>query len=224
MTPTLPQILIIVAVIVVLILAMRWIQPKLTPGEKYLLHVIQRKSPQSDNIRLFMWLKMVIHPVNQFSDLEYQDSYLNDPEKYKQLAEQFHYFGPNALYPLLGYEALTWHLDVNTPDPLIVRLAANQVCRRYPHTAVVVEDLLIQSPDAVTTHYLKKDPAGYESIQTYQARYKILLSEILKTIATTSRNDWWPGSSPDIREWAESLLTKIAAKDQDSTKIDSKIE
>jgi hypothetical protein len=217
-TPTL--IIIVVAIIIAMILLMRWMQPKFSPGEKYLLHVIQRKSAQMDNIRLFMWIKMILHPVMQISDLEYQDEYLEDVEKYKQLTEQFYGFGPSALYTLLGYESLMWHLSTTAPDPLIVRLAANQVCRRYPHTAAIIEDLLIAAPDEVTAKYLKKNSMGLSDPKSLAPRYQYLLKEILQTIASTPRNDWWPGSSPDVREWAESLLTKIVAKEQALTRTE----
>ncbi len=209
---TLTQILIIIAVIVGLIFLMRLIQPKLTPGEKYLLHIIQRKSPQPDNIRLFMWIKMIIHPTYDPSDLASQNDYLDNIEQYKQLTEQFYSFGPNVFYPLLGYEVINWHLDVNQSDLLVIRLAANQVVRRFPHSAAVIEDLVIESPDALTARYYSKNPAGLPEMKFVRERYYYLLREIMNVIINTPRNEWWPGVSPDIREWAESIAVKINKK------------
>lgn len=209
MTLTLPQIITIILVLAGLVLAMRLIRPKLSISEQYLLREIQQKSPQSDNIRLYMWIKMVVHPVDEGSDLNYQQEYLNDPAGYKQLVEQFYGFGPNALYPLLGYETLTWKLDPKTPNPLIVRLAASIVCRRFPHSAAVIEDLIIQSPDAATQKFLSKHPQDFEHTTESHSRYGMTLLNILQLITTTARNDWWPGVSPDIREWAENTFKKL---------------
>lgn len=210
MTPI--QIVILVAVIVGLILLMRLIQPKLTPAEKYLLHVIQRKSPQTDNIRLYMWIKMIVHPIRQATDLAAENDYLDDLEQYKMLIEQFYGFGPNVFYPLLGYEAIQWHLDANEPDPLVARLIASQVVRRFPHSAAVIEDLVFKSPDAHTEQYIEKHPQEMPERGFLQERYYYLIEGGMKIIVHTVRNDWWPGVSPDIREWAESILAKMEQK------------
>lgn len=211
---TITQIILIVAVIIGLILLMRLIQPKLSSGEKYLLHIVQHKSPQPDNIRLFMWIKMIARPINDSADLAKQEEFLGDVEKYRQFAEQFYAFGPNALYPLLGYETLQWHLDVHQSDPLVVRLAANQVVRRFPHSAAVIEDLVIASPDVVTTRYLAHNLQELPEVKFFTERYSFLLSEMMNLIVDTSRNEWWPGVSPDIREWAESIQAKLAKRPQ----------
>jgi hypothetical protein len=212
MTPV--QIIIIVLVIVGLILLMRLIQPKLTPSEKYLLHIIQRKSPQSDNIRLFMWTKMVAHNIEDASDLEYQKEYLDNLEEYKMLIEQFYGFGPNVFYPLFGYEAIHWHLDDKEPDPLMIRLAASQIVRRFPHSAAVIEDLVVKSPDALTERYTQKHPQGLPEPKLMHDRYYYLIEESMKLIVNTTRNEWWPGVSPDIREWAENILARLEKKKQ----------
>lgn len=212
MTPV--QIIIIVLVIVGLVLLMRLIQPKLTPSEKYLLHVIQRKSPQADNIRLYMWVKMVAHPVEDNSDLEYQKDYLEVLDEYKMLTEQFYGFGPFVLYPLFGYEAINWHLGEQIRDELVIRLSANQIVRRFPNSAAVIEDLVIKSPDALTARYITKHPEGMPTLQEMRDRYYFLIEESMKVIVNTTRNEWWPGVSPDIREWAENMLTRLEKKKQ----------
>jgi hypothetical protein len=203
------QIVIIAAVIIGLVIAMRLIQPKTTPAEKYLLHVIQFKSPQIDNIRLYMFVKIVIHPVFTQNDLAYQDRYLNDPQQFKQLSEQLHNFGPAALFPLLGFEAVNWQMDVRAENPLFLRLTALQVLRRYPHTAQAVEDLLIHAPDEVSSRYFEKNNKNFKSTEQYRLRYAYNLSNVLKIISETARNDWWPGTSMDIREWAVSVLARL---------------
>lgn len=145
--------MIIIAVIVGLVVIVRFMQPKLTPAEKYLLHVIPRKSPQMDNIRLFMWIKMVIHSVANVEELDFQKKYLDDAEQFKMLANQLYGFGAFALFPLLGYEAVNWHMETFSENALIDRVAAVPVIRRYPHNAAVLEELLIQAPEAVSSNY-----------------------------------------------------------------------
>lgn len=208
--PTLSQTIIIIVVIVGLILAMRLIQPKFSPAEKYLLHEIQRKSPQMDNIRLFMWVKMIIHPVQSTQDLEYQNTFLNDPQQFKMLSEQLYGFGAFALFPLLGYDAINWKMDAYRENPLMLRLAALLVIRRFPHTAEVIEELLAHSPDTVSSAYFDKYKTNFSSPIEYRSRYAFNLYRILSIITGTSRNEWWPGTSPDIREWAQSILTRIS--------------
>ncbi|MHC1740800.1 MAG: hypothetical protein AB9897_06785 [Anaerolineaceae bacterium] len=213
MTPlSFTQIIIIIVVIAGLIIAMRLIQPKLSSAEKYLLHEIQFKSPQMDNIRLYMWVKMVIKAVASPEDLEYQQRFLSDPSQFKMLSEQFYGFGAFALFPLLGYEAINWQLATNKENTLMLRLASILVIRRFPHTAAVVEDLLARSPDEVSTKYFARNHKDFPSINEYQGRYFFNLHEILKIITTTSRNEWWPGTSPDIREWAENVLNRSSKK------------
>lgn len=212
MTPV--QIIIIVLVIVGLVLLMRLIQPRLTPSEKYLLHIIQRKSPQADNIRLYMWTKMVAHTIEDLPDLEYQKDYLENLEEYKMLTEQFFGFGPYVLYPLFGYEAINWHLDPHAPDELVIRLAANQIVRRFPNSAAVIEDLVVKSPDMLTARYITKHPQGMPELKGIHDRYYFLIEESMKLIVNTTRNEWWPGVSPDIREWAENILTRLEKKKQ----------
>jgi hypothetical protein len=208
-TPSFFQIIIIIVVIVGLIIAMRLIQPKFTPSEKYLLHEIQRKSPQMDNIRLFMWVKMVIHPVQSARDMEYQNPLLNDPEEFKMLTEQLYGFGAFALYPLLGYDALTWKLAPFVENLLMLKLAAILTLRRFPHTAEVIEELLVHAPDTVSSTLIDKDQNNFAPSKTYRSRYAFNLFRILSIITNTSRNEWWPGTSPDIREWAQTTLTRI---------------
>ena len=162
-----------------------------------------------DNIRLYMWIKMVLHPIHAEEDLDYQKTYLEDTQQFKQLTEQLHGFGAFALYPLLGYEAINWHLDPVKENPLFCRLAAVTVCRRYPHTAEVVEDLLIHTPDLASANYFTKNSRDFAAPVNYRLRYAFNLYRILSIISTTSRNDWWPGTSPDIREWAESALARL---------------
>ena len=225
-TPTFSQILVIVVVIVGLILAMRLIQPKFSPAEKYLLHEIQRKSPQMDNIRLFMWVKMIIQPVQSTRDLEYQNTFLNDPQQFKMLSEQLYGFGAFALFPLLGYDAINWKIEAHKENPLMLRLAAILVIRRFPHTAEVIEELLAHSPDVVSSVYFDKYKTNFAAPAEYRSRYAFNLYRILSIITGTSRNEWWPGTSPDIREWAQSLLARIskAFPDIDLTAADSALQ
>jgi len=208
-TPTPLQILIIVMVVIGLMVAMRLIQPKLSPSEKYLLHIIQHKSPQMDNIYLFMWIKMVIHPVETLDDLEYQRTYLEDSQQFKMLSEQMYGFGAFALFPFFGFEAANWKMDPSIENPLMLRLAAVDVIRRYPHTAEVIEEFLIHSPDTASTEYFNKNQKIFRPAVDYRARYAYNLYRILSIIINTSRNEWWPGTSPDVREWAESIFNRL---------------
>lgn len=210
MSLTFSQIMIILTVIACLILAVRLMQPKFTFTEKYLLYLIQRKSPQIDNIRLFMWTKMVIHPINDLNDLDFQKIYLDDPQQFKMLTEQANGFGAYALYPLLGYEAVNWNLDEKVENPLILRLSAVLTCQRYPHTAEVIEGFLIHAPDSSSSVYFNKHSGSFAPSSNFRGRYAFNLYQILRIITCTSRNEWWPGTSPDIREWAESVLVRLA--------------
>ena len=106
-----------------------------------------------DNIRLFMWIKMVIHSVANVEELDFQKKYLDDAEQFKMLANQLYGFGAFALFPLLGYEAVNWHMETFSENALIDRVAAVPVIRRYPHNAAVFEELLIQAPEAVSSNY-----------------------------------------------------------------------
>jgi hypothetical protein len=212
MTLSLSQILIIIAVVGGIIALVLLTRPRLSIQEQYLLKVIQMKSPQIDNIRLFMWVKSIVHPINGLTDLEFQKTFLEDPELFKQKCEIFHFYGPNALYPLLGFEAINWNLDPTEGNPLVTRLAASQVCRRFPHTAEVIEDLFIKSPDSTTSDFITHGNADFPDLGTIKLRYKTNLLSILRVIATTSRNEWWPGTSPDIREWAEMTLKKYESR------------
>lgn len=211
-SPTLTQIIVIIAVVIGLIIAMRLIQPKLSAKEKYLLGIIQRKSPQRDNIHLFMWTKMVVHPIHQAADLEYQKEILADEAKFKMLQEQLYGFGAFALYTIFGYEAINWFLQPEEEDPLFQRLAALLVLRRFPHTAAVIESLISHSPDAITEEYLSKNAVDSITIEACRTRYVFLLKNVLDTLTHTSRNEWWPGVSADIREWAENQSEKLMNK------------
>jgi hypothetical protein len=208
MNPTTTQILTIASVAVGLIVLMRLIQPKLPIREQFLLKLIQAKSPQMDNIRLFMFLRMVIHPIETESDLDFQKRFLDEPETFKTICSQFKEFGAKALYPLLSFEALNWNLEVNSINPLVTRLAACQVCSRFPLTAEVVEELLAIAPDEVTNGWVSKTKHVLPAPELLKERYRTNLLNILRVIVTTKRNDWWPGTNPDIREWAEVLLAK----------------
>jgi hypothetical protein len=209
-TLSLSQILIIIAVIVGIILVMRLIQPKLSPPEKYLFYEIQRKSPQMDNLRLVMWIKMVVHPVNSDSDLDYQTPYLEDPQKIKLLTDQMSGFGASSLLPLFGYEAITWKLDPFKENPLMLRMAAIILIRHFPHTAEVVEDLMAHAPDSASANFFNKDKKSFLPAEQYRARYAFNLYKTLNILTSTTRNEWWPGTNPDIREWAVYVLSRIS--------------
>jgi hypothetical protein len=209
-TFTLPQIGILVLVIVGLIVLMRLIQPKLSPAERYLLHEIQRKSPQVDNIRLYMWIKMIVHPVTQPSDLEYQERFLSDAEQMKVILEQMQSFGAAILYPLFGFEAMNWRLAPEQHDPLFERIAALLIIRRFPHTAEVIEDFVAKGPDALTRQFIEKNSNTFAPLDTIQQRYLHNLAAVLQIMVTTRRNEWWPGTNPAIQEWAESTLRRLA--------------
>jgi len=202
-------IIIVVACIVGLILLMRWITPKLSPSEQYLFYEVQRKSPQTDNLRLVMWVKMIVHPVTSDSDLEYQSHYLDDPEQIKAITGQMSGFGGSLLFPLFGYEAITWKLDPFKENPLFLRMAAIAVIRRYPRTAEAIEELIAHSPDQATEKYIEHQKSLEISIPQCRLRYAFNLYKILTLMTTTSRNDWWPGTNPDIRGWAEYALTRL---------------
>jgi hypothetical protein len=203
------MILIIAAVIVGLVVLMRLIQPKLSPPEEYLFYEIQRKSPQMDNLRLVMWIKMVVHLINTESDLDYQKPYFEDPQKTKQVIDLMSGFGGAILFPLFGFEALSWNLDVFKEDPLFLRIAAIIVIRSYPKTADVVEDLIAHSPDLATIKFIEKHEKKLSGAQNYRARYAFNLYKTLTVLTTTSRNEWWQGTNPDIREWAEYALSRL---------------
>lgn len=208
MTPTTLQIITFVAIALVIVLIMRFVQPKLPIRERLLLKIIQSKSPQLDNIRLFMFIKMVVHPVEQESDLDFQKRYLDDALSFKSICDQFKDFGAKALFPLLSFEALNWKLEQDEINPLISRLAASQVCCCFPHTAEIIEDLLIASPDETTARFVAKSKSDLPEVNILRQRYQVNIRNILQVIVMTKRNEWWPGTNPDIREWADILLAK----------------
>ena len=207
--PSLSQIIVIVVVIVGIIVVMRLIQPKLSPQEKYLFYEIQHKSPQMDNLRLVMWIKMVVHPVNCESDLDYQKPYLEDPNKIKLLTDQMSSFGASSIFPLLGYEAITWNLDPFKENPLMQRMAAIILIRHYPRTAEVIEDLMVHAPDTSSANYFSRDKKSFLPPAQYRVRYAFNLYKTLTILVTTTRNEWWPGTNPDIREWALYVLSRF---------------
>ena len=125
------------------------------------------------------------------------------------LTEQLYGFGAFALYPLLGYDALTWKLAPFVENLLMLKLAAILTLRRFPHTAEVIEELLVHAPDTVSSTLIDKDQNNFAPSKTYRSRYAFNLFRILSIITNTSRNEWWPGTSPDIREWAQTTLTRI---------------
>lgn len=208
MNPTTIKIITFVGIAILLILLLRFMQPKLPIREQFLLKLIQSKSPQLDNIRLFMFIKMVIHPVEDETDLEFQKRFLNDPQTFKTTCDQFKDFGAKALYPLLSFEALNWGLDANIDNPLVTRLAAHQVCCRFPQTAEIIEDLLIVSPDETTARYVSASKHDLPGADTLKLRYRANIQHMLEVIVSTKRNEWWPGTNPAIQEWAEALLVK----------------
>jgi hypothetical protein len=189
-------------------------QPKVSVKERYLLKLIQAKSPQLDNLRLFMFLRGVIRPVNQEADLDFQKIFLDDPAQFKALTEQFHAFSANALYSFFGFEAINWELDVKRENPLAARLAASQICKRFPQSAEVIEDLLHESPDAITRAFISQNNSGAPSMDVVTLRYSANLHHALQIIVTGKRNEWWPGTNPDIREWAEETLNRLEKKTQ----------
>lgn len=188
---------------------MRLITPKLSPSEQYLFYEVQRKSPQTDNLRLVMWVKMIVHPVTCESDLEYQSHFLDDPEQIKTITGQMSGFSGGALFPLLGYEAITWKMDPFKENPLFLRMAAIMVIRRYPRTAEAIEELIAHAPDQATLKYIEHQKSLEISVSQCRLRYAFNLYKILTLMITTSRNSWWPGTNPDIREWAEYALTRL---------------
>jgi hypothetical protein len=208
MTPATLQIITLVALALVIVLIMRFVQPKLPIREQLLLKIIQSKSPQLDNIRLFMFIKMVVRPVEQESDLNFQKRYLDDASSFKSICDQFKDFGAKALFPLLSFEALNWNLEQGEANPLVSRLGASQVCCCFPHTAEIIEDLLIASPDETTAKFVSKSKNDLPDINVLRQRYRVNIQNILQVIVMTKRNEWWPGTNPDIREWAENLLAK----------------
>jgi hypothetical protein len=212
---TLTQILTILAVIGGLLLLVYLTRPKLSRQEQYLIKVIQAQSPQLDNIRLMMFIRTAVHPINNVQDLEYQEKYLQEVMLYRELCEQFTTFGPAALTPLLGYEAVTWQLDDEMENSLIVRLAANQVYHHYPRSLDILNTLVANAPDPVTIGYLKHDKTAARSVEDIRRRYRTNLAAILRVLISTPRNEWWPGTNPDLREWAEATLDKFEG-DKDS--------
>ena len=214
MSLSLSQILIIIAVVGGIVAVVLLTQPKLSVKERYLFKLIQSKSPQMDNLRLFMFLRGVIRPVNQVADLDFQKTFLDVPTQFKALTEQFHAFSANALFPLLGYEVTNWGLDVERENTLIARLAASQICKRFPQSAEVIEDLLHESPDAITRAFISQENSGTLSLDIVTRRYNANLRHALQIIVTSKRNEWWPGTNPDIREWAEGTLTKLEKNTQ----------
>jgi hypothetical protein len=206
---TLPQIGILVLVVVGLIVLMRLIQPKLSPAEHYLLHEIQRKSPQIDNIQLFMWIKMIVHPIDSQNDLAYQERFMEDAEQMKTILNQAQNFGAAILYPLFGFEALNWHIAPQQNDPLFERVAALTVIRRFPHSAEIIEAFLAKGPDQATRQFVEKNRKSIPDPEFLRQRYAYNLAAVLKIIVTTRRNEWWPGTNPSIQEWAESILQRL---------------
>lgn len=214
MSLSLSQILIIIAVVGGIVAVVLLTQPKLSVKEHYLFKLIQAKSPQMDNLRLFMFLRGVIRPIDAEADLEYQSTFLDDPQQYMLLCEQLHAFGGNALYPLLGYEAINWNLEAARENPLVTRLAANHLCKRFPQSAEVIEDLLHESPDAITRAFISQDKSDAPSLEVITRRYVVNLRHALQIIVSTNRNEWWPGTNPDIREWAEETLKRLEKNTQ----------
>jgi hypothetical protein len=208
MPPLTPQIILYVAIAVALLLLMVFIRPKMPPREQFLLQLIRAKSPQIDNVRLFMAVKMAVRPVDTEADLEFQQRFLEDPQTFKTLCEQFEVYGAKALYSLLAYEALNWGLDPEKENILACRLAASQVCHCYPKSAEIIEELLKAAPDGYTAGYLAKNRKGFPTLETVQKRYHADLIDILEVIAYTPRNEWWPGTHPGTLEWAKGLLQK----------------
>lgn len=203
------QIIIVVACIVGLFLLLRLLTPKLSLPEQYLYYEIQRKSPQMDTLRLVMWIRMIVRPVETESDLEYQQRFLDDPKQIKAITEQMNGFGGLILYPMLGCEALTWGLDPFKENPLFTRMAAIAVIRRYPQTAEVIEDLIAHSPDLTTTKFIEHNKKTLMPVDRYRNRYAFNVYKILTVMTSTTRNEWWPGTNPDIREWAEYALSRL---------------
>ncbi len=190
MNPTTMKIITLIAIAVILVLLLRFMQPKLPIREQFLLKLIQSKSPQLDNIRLFMFIKMVIHPVEAVTDLDFQKRFLDDPQTFRTICDQFKDFGAKALYPLLSFEALNWELDVNTNNVLVSRLAAHQVCCRFPQTAEIIEDLLIVSPDEITARFVSASKNDLPGVDAIKLRYRANIQHMLEVIVSTKRNEW----------------------------------
>ena len=214
MSLSLSQILTIIAVVGGIVAAVLITQPRVSVKERYLLKLIQAKSPQFDNLRLFMFLRGVIRPMNQEVDLDFQKIFLDDPAQFKALTEQFHAFSANALYSFFGFEAISWGLDVKRENLLTTRLAASQICKRFPQSAEVIEDLLHESPDTITRAFISQDKSGALSLEVITRRYYVNLHHALQIIVTGKRNEWWPGTNPDIRDWAEETLNRLEKKTQ----------
>ena len=212
MPAQLTPIIIIVSLIVILIAILRFMQPRLSLPEQYLLTAIRHKCPRLNNTRLYMCIKAIVHPVAREQDLAFQEIYLKDPQSFKGLAEQFKEFGAQALSPLLGFETLLWQLDTSLPDMLTARIAAYSLCRNYPDSAEVIEELLRNSPDPLTVDFIKTHQNDLPDVNTVNSRYQALLTEIFRVILSTKRNQWWPGTNPEIREWVEALLSEVVKK------------
>lgn len=209
---TFDQILIIVVVALTATLLYRWMRSKFSLPEKYLLRCIQRKSPQLDNVRLFMLTKTVVRHIHAPEDLDYQTRFLEDSIQFKDLCEQYKLFGARALYPLLGYESIHWELNTTRQNPLVTRLAASQVCRCFPRTAGIIEDLLARSPDSFTTEFVVRNRIESPTLRQMHSHYHANLLYILRLLVETPANEWWPGTHPDVRAWAEETLGKYEVK------------